>query len=144
MTQILNRRLVTEGSVIFREGDSGTSAYVVQSGRVRIVKGMESSTPVLLGHVEEGGLFGEMALIDNSPRMASAVAETSAVLIAIPEDTMRRKLGDADPVLRMIVTIMIRMIRYKSTDARLEQSALSELEAAAADTPERPGDGDAA
>ena len=60
------------------EGDSGMSMYVVLDGLVAIsIKGK------IVERVAAGGTFGEMALVDQSPRTASAVAETESALLAI-------------------------------------------------------------
>ena len=66
------------GKAIMNEGDAGTSMYIVLDGRVAIsIKGK------VVESVAAGGTFGEMALVDQSPRTASAVAETESALLAI-------------------------------------------------------------
>ena len=111
MTDILNRRSVKAGAYIFRQGDTGHHAYVVQSGRVAIEKTGKGNSTVKLGSLEAGAIFGEMALVDNSPRMAAARAEEPTVLITIPKEVVQKKLQRADPVVRMLILMMIRMIR---------------------------------
>ncbi len=64
--------------VIMKEGEAGVFMYVVLSGRVAI-----SIKNKLVEWVGPGGVFGEMALVDQSPRAATAVAETDCDLIAI-------------------------------------------------------------
>lgn len=66
------------GSTIVREGQIGVLMYVVLKGRVAIRVG-ES----LVENVGPGGVFGEMALVDRTPRLASAVAESDCRLLAI-------------------------------------------------------------
>lgn len=66
------------GAVLFTEGSAGALAYVVQEGRVAV-----SIQGKVVQRVGAGGLFGEMALVDQSTRAASAVAETDVALIAI-------------------------------------------------------------
>ena len=63
---------------IVREGQVGVLMYVVLKGKVAIRAG-----DTLLEHVGPGGIFGEMALVDRTPRLASAVAETNVKLLAI-------------------------------------------------------------
>lgn len=111
MSDILNRRSVKAGAFVFREGDTGQHAFVVQSGRVTIEKTGKDGKPVKLGSLQSGAIFGEMALVDNSPRMAAARAEEPTVLITIPKEVMQKKLERADPVVRMLILMMIRMIR---------------------------------
>ncbi|HEX7533147.1 MAG TPA: cyclic nucleotide-binding domain-containing protein [Methyloceanibacter sp.] len=68
------------GDVVFAEGDKGDKMYVIRSGEVEILRD---------GHVVEtlapGGIFGEMALIDGSPRAATARAKTACELAPITE-----------------------------------------------------------
>jgi len=68
------------GETIFREGDRGVEFYVVQRGRVRILTGNR-----LLETLGENEIFGEMALIDDSARSASAIAETDVTVAPITE-----------------------------------------------------------
>ena len=69
------------GQVIFREGDPAGRMYVVAEGEVKILVGsqvMEIAGP--------GSIFGEMALIDGSPRSATVIAKTDCELAAIDEN----------------------------------------------------------
>jgi CRP-like cAMP-binding protein len=65
-------------SVIMREGQSGACMYVVKEGKVAI--GVQNRLVALVG---PGGTFGEMALVDQSPRSATAIAETECELLSI-------------------------------------------------------------
>ena len=68
------------GSVIFREGDEARDLFVIKSGQVRIQIG--NRTVIELA---ADSIFGEMALIDNEPRSATAVAVTDVELVAVSE-----------------------------------------------------------
>ena len=61
------------GEIIFSEGDSGKALYIVMSGSVDIVKKADTGSKVLAS-LGPGSYFGEMALISDAPRFASAVA----------------------------------------------------------------------
>ena len=67
------------GDVIFREGEPGSSFYLIAEGTVRISKG-EGEDAETLDLIEAGQVFGEMAVIDGKPRSASAIAETACRL----------------------------------------------------------------
>ena len=71
--QVLNRKSYSPDTPIFRQGDPGNAAYVVQTGKIEIWI-TEDDQRKVLGTIGAGGIFGEMALIDNSDRMASATA----------------------------------------------------------------------
>ncbi len=68
------------GSVVFREGDEARELFVIKSGQVRIQIG--NKTVAELG---ADSIFGEMALIDNEPRSATAIAVTDAELVPVSE-----------------------------------------------------------
>ena len=62
-----------DGECIFKEGDSGTDLYIVQKGSVRIVKEM-SGDQIEIAAFERGDFFGDIGLLQNVPRYASAYA----------------------------------------------------------------------
>jgi CRP-like cAMP-binding protein len=67
-----------QGQIIFREGDPGDQMYIVAEGQIDIM-----TDDQLLETVNPGGILGEMALIDDKPRSATAVARTDCVLTLI-------------------------------------------------------------
>jgi CRP-like cAMP-binding protein len=73
-------RTYKAGEVIFRAGDPAEEMYVVKSGSVDIRLGNR-----LLASLPELSIFGEMALIDHSPRSATATAATDATLVPVGE-----------------------------------------------------------
>ena len=66
------------GQVIFREGQTGLHMYIVREGRIAL-----SIQDNVVERVGPGGMFGEMALVDQSARAASAVAEADTELLAL-------------------------------------------------------------
>ena len=68
----------TAGQVIFRKDDPGLVMYAVTEGEVEII-----STGKVILSIGPGGIFGEMALIDEAPRSATAVAKTPCKLVPI-------------------------------------------------------------
>jgi CRP/FNR family transcriptional regulator, cyclic AMP receptor protein len=68
------------GDVIFSEGDPADELYVIKTGKVEIRLGNR-----LLDTLPELSIFGEMALIDHSPRSATAVAATDATIVPVGE-----------------------------------------------------------
>lgn len=68
------------GDVIFNQGDAAEELYVIKSGTVEIRLGNR-----VLDTLPELSIFGEMALIDRSPRSATAIATTDATLVPVGE-----------------------------------------------------------
>lgn len=71
------------GAFIFREGDGGQEMYVIAEGRVRISKNVPGIGEEALAILEKGQYFGEMAVIDDHPRSADAIAHTGCTVWAI-------------------------------------------------------------
>ncbi len=79
--------------VIFREGDAGAEFFVVLSGKVRISKAVPGAGEEALAILGPGSHFGEMALMDDTPRSADAIAHLATRLWAI-------KKQDLDALMR--------------------------------------------
>jgi len=104
--RILERKVFYAGTKIFAEGDKGDRAFLIQDGQVEIIK-----NGVPLATLGRGELFGEMALVDDQPRMASAQALTDVSVVIINRDNFREKLAKSDPFIRGLLNIFVRNIR---------------------------------
>jgi len=71
-----------DGQIIFLEHEPGNELYIIQEGKVKITK-FVNNAEVLLAVLKKGDIFGEMSLLDNKPRSASAIAFGSVKLMAI-------------------------------------------------------------
>jgi CRP/FNR family transcriptional regulator, cyclic AMP receptor protein len=111
LSRMFDCKLIPAGTRIFAEGDRGEHVYLVQSGRVEIYKARRDGGPDLLGVIGADGIFGEMALIDDRPRMATARAVEDTVVIVIPKRIVDKKLAAADPFLVALLQIFTRNIR---------------------------------
>lgn len=80
--RVLDRLVIAEGTDVFTEGERGDRAYVVQDGIIEIVRKDEYGNLFILGTVEKGGIFGEMALIDDQPRARRSPQPLSRSLAA--------------------------------------------------------------
>ena len=74
------------GSTIFEEGDLGTTMYIIQKGKVEIRKNIGGAEQVL-SILEKGDFFGEMSILEGSPRSASAHALDDVEALEIDEAT---------------------------------------------------------
>lgn len=110
--EVLDRRVYASGEVIFKEGEVGRRcAYLVESGKIEISKASGNGSNRILGHIVSGGIFGEMALVDNKPRMAMARSVDTTTLIIVTEASFEQKLRKADPFIRALLYIFVRNIR---------------------------------
>jgi len=99
------------GDFVFKEGDSANNAYIIQSGSVDIVKSNDEGETIVLATIPEGGIFGEMALIDDKPRMAGARMRKGGTLIVVNRGMFEAKLKKTDPFIRMLLNIFVETIR---------------------------------
>jgi CRP/FNR family cyclic AMP-dependent transcriptional regulator len=95
-------RELARGMVLFREGEPGTEMFVVQSGRVVISKKV-CGVETVLATLGPGEFFGEMAIISNKPRNATATVEEDARLLVIAPKTFEAMVrGNAEIAVRLI------------------------------------------
>ncbi len=99
-----------EGSVIFREGDRGDCAYIVESGEVQILRNGDRE-PYEIARLGPGDLLGEMAPVDDQQRSASAVAAVETRLTPIPRQSIDAMIDEADPMLRLLVRLLMQRLR---------------------------------
>ena len=99
MESMLDRRVYPADAVIFEEGDPSGTAFIIKSGAVRIVKRTETGMIVLVT-LTAPKAFGELSLIDNTPRSATAIAAEPTELMVITADKFQAKIAGMDPFMR--------------------------------------------
>ena len=110
------------GDIIFAEGDAPSGAFLIECGRIEIST-MQFGERRVLAELGPGMLLGEMAVIDDSPRTATARALTQCRLTPIDADQFAERLAAADPVVRAL--LMSQLTRYRSALATLAGDAPS-------------------
>ena len=114
-------RTFAAGTLIFDRGDVGTAAYVVESGDVNIHLPGAGSSRISLKDIARGEFFGELALFDDEPRSASALATTDVVLLELSHATLgiflERQPRAAAAILRTMST------RLRETNTLLSSRA---------------------
>ena len=107
----IERKKYNRDQVIFREHENGDMAYIIANGQVQIIKESDNG-PKVLGVLEKGAMFGEMALIDNKPRMASAKAINGPVeLLIVSKANFQKKMEQLDPFTRGLIKFMAEIVR---------------------------------
>ena len=126
-TIILERRFVPAGSEILKEGDLGSTAFLIQSGQVRVVAGRNAGREVELGILGVGQIFGEMALIFDEPRTASVEAIEDCNLIVINRETLNHKLNKSDPTVKAIVPMLMKRIVQANNALLNKESTVEDM-----------------
>ncbi len=98
------------GQVIFEEGQSGNEMFLVKSGVVELRKG-----DTVVETVSQGGILGEMALVDQEPRSATAVAAADCELVAIDEKKFKLLVKGVPGFALEVMRIMAQRIRRATT-----------------------------
>jgi EAL domain-containing protein (putative c-di-GMP-specific phosphodiesterase class I) len=99
------------GEIIMRQGDEGESAYIIEKGVVEILIEKANGTISRVGTRGPGTLIGEMAIVDNEPRIATIKALEECSLLEITKADFNRRLKNADPVLQ--ITTQVILTRYR-------------------------------
>ncbi len=110
------RKKLGTGKVVFDEGDPGDAAFLIMQGQVEIRRGVRTSYPRVVATLGPGDVFGEMALFDDRPRMASAVTISDCELVTVPRDEFSKRLEDMNPVMRRILVIMVGRVRSRTDE----------------------------
>ena len=108
---------VPAGQTLFREGETGADMYILESGTVEISRGGS-----VLATLEAGDFFGEMAILEDQPRFATATARTDVRVLRIE----RASFAD---LLRANVEIAIRIMRKLAARQRRAEQRLLEAQA---------------
>ena len=128
---VYDRLVLFPGDEVFSEGDRGNWAYLIQSGKIAIVKRKPDGGEVVLAVLGPGRLFGEMALIDDQPRMATARSLTESQLILIDRYTFNTKVKKCDPLVRELLQNFTNNLR-SITQRKLTETFPDEAAACAA------------
>lgn len=103
------KKAFNTGDVIFREGEAGSEMYLVRSGSVKISRGDTE-----LGQISKGEIFGEMALISDEPRMATAVAEDATVLEVVSKSDFMSRFNEVTPFNKALIKLLAMNIKSLS------------------------------
>jgi CRP/FNR family cyclic AMP-dependent transcriptional regulator len=109
--ELTRERTYPKGSVILFQGDPGDSLYVLRQGRAKVVLIGEDGREVILGVLEPGAHFGELALIDDQPRSAHVIAMEDSQLLILRREDFRRRVEANPSVAWALLTELSRRLR---------------------------------
>jgi CRP/FNR family cyclic AMP-dependent transcriptional regulator len=136
------------GQVIFREGDTGDTSYVIRTGAVRVTRNHADGRTITLAELRAGHIFGELAMLDKETRSATvqAIERTTAVAI-LASDLRRLLLKHPEIALKMLAGFSERLRAanerissqsFQTVPSRVATALLSQIEALQAEgAPER-------
>ena len=94
------------GQVIFKAGDSGREMFIVRTGSVDLRIG-----ETVLETVEQGGIFGELALVDAAPRSATAIAGPDCTLVLLDAPAFNNLVRRVPSLALEVMKVMARRLR---------------------------------
>ncbi len=104
---------VKKDEIIFRQNDIGDRAYIIESGQILIylTKEHEEIPLTLIG---PGEIFGEMSLLDNQTRSASAKALEDTVLSAVNREQVMERVNSSDTIVQLLMRVLLKRIRNQN------------------------------
>lgn len=105
------RLLLRPGELVFQEGEVGNRAYIIDSGNIKIFRTRPDGSELVLAILGRGDLFGELALIDDLPRSATAESLGNVELISLDRDLFARQTGLDSQHMRAVLNFFSSRLR---------------------------------
>ncbi len=122
----LEIQFVNKGSTLFKDGDPAIAAYIVAVGWVGIFRKVGGkNAPV--ARIRKGEFFGEMAILDGSPRRATAVALEDTTLSLVSKESLEEKMEACDELIRTILLTAILNLRTAHEDYTQKARSLQDM-----------------
>ncbi len=121
LAQFTALKRVPKGFVLFTEQEEGNAAYIVRSGSVAIMVTTPDGRELVINDMRAGDCFGEMALLTDSPRSATAMAREASELAIIPREQFLAELAARPRIMHRVLELLCG--RLRSSTAR--ESALA-------------------
>ncbi|MDP4029888.1 MAG: EAL domain-containing protein [Gallionella sp.] len=112
----LDREIFAAGEQIFKVGEAGDCAYLIETGAVEIFI-MDQGVERLVSSMGKDEMFGEIALIDHQPRTATVRAVEKTVLVPVRRKLVEGLLEKSDPILRHLLLVILERFRGKQSNA---------------------------
>jgi CRP/FNR family cyclic AMP-dependent transcriptional regulator len=122
---VVTRRSAPRASVIMAAGDQIDSLYIVISGRLKVMMGDAEGKEVILSLIGPGEFFGEMGLIDDSPRSASVVTLEPCELLSISKRDFKKCLAENFDMCMAVMRGLVR--RLREADRKIGSLALLDV-----------------
>ena len=125
LVRVIVRKSVGRNVKIIGAGDPTDSLYIVISGRLKVLMGDEQGREVILSILGPGEFFGEMGLLDDSPRSASVVTLEACELLSISKTDFKRSLAENFELSLMVMRGLVK--RLREADQKIGSLALMDV-----------------
>jgi CRP-like cAMP-binding protein len=123
VASILGEMHLPAGTRIFEKGDPGTSMYIIVCGRVRVHDGEHT-----ISELEDRDVFGEMALLDPEPRVASISTLEDTELLSLDQEPFNALMAGRVEVARGVIGVLTGRLRENLRDIADLRRRVQELE----------------
>ena len=139
VAELLRTRTLRRRQVLFREGDRGDEMFLVRRGTMLVSKEITGKVEQVLVRVEAGDFFGEMSLLDGSPRSASVQADTDATLLVLGRDSLQALTDHAPHAAALFFYSMVQVFieRLRRSTLQVAEATRWGLEATGLDVDSR-------
>lgn len=122
LARIMVKEKLRAGDAVFNEGDVGDKMYVIVKGSIDIIKMTEKGPGQILVTLGKGDFFGEMSLIDDAPRSASAMAGEESVLLSINKKDFTLLLDSSPTIAAKIYKFFVITLnqRLRETNEKIK------------------------
>lgn len=114
LASLLRKRSIRNGDFLFHKGDEGTALYIIYKGLIKIAVPTKRGDEVTLAMLTDGDFFGEMALLDDMPRSANAMALEDTQLYVLNRTDFLAFLFQNEHAVRTIIQAL--SLRLRKTD----------------------------
>jgi len=125
LSKVASRKRVERGASVVRAGEVTDSLYILLSGRAKVTNTDEEGREIILAWLGPSEFFGEMGLLDGSPRSANVVAAEACELMFLSKDAFQRCLQDNFQVAQKLMKILVQ--RLREADRKIESLALLDV-----------------
>jgi len=125
LAAVVTRRSVSRSTTVMASGDPTDSLYIVLSGRLKVLMSDAEGKEVILSILGPGEFFGEMGLIDDSPRSASVTAIEACELLSIAKRDFKKCLAENFEMTMAVMRGLVR--RLREADRKIGSLALLDV-----------------
>jgi CRP-like cAMP-binding protein len=115
LAQKLTRQKLAKDQVLFRRGEQGDSLFIIDEGRIKIVREDAQGGELVLNYCGPGEAIGEMSLFDKEPRSAGVVAVTDAEVLELKQDAFFDLIDQRADVSLVLLQSLSSRLRFAST-----------------------------
>jgi len=128
ISKFAHERTFETNEFVFRTGQPGAAMFIIKEGEVKIVKEISGKKHIEIIKLSSGNIFGELALLDSSPRSAGAIVSTPTKVIAIFREDLNKLLDSHPEIGGKIIKAYIPSLSegFANQDLTLLKSAYSD------------------